>query len=318
MSVIYKPTNGDILTEVLGTVKLKGNLFCSTRFSAPWAISLPKSQFAHFHIIERGRGWITLANQLPVLVGSGDLVIIPHGLGHVLGDDPATPALPLEEIAARGIPLHNGLRYGGTGLETQIVCGSFHFENPTANPILALLPPLIHLRSSDGETHEWLGRTLRLLADEARHARQGSGTIITRLTDIIFVQAMRAWIEEQPEGKGGWLGALRDPQIGAALGLIHRSPARTWTVSSLAAQAGMSRSPFAARFTALVGEPPLSYLTYWRMQLAAELLSNERLTVSETAERIGYVSDAAFSRAFRRRFGESPGQYRSRKGAVLN
>jgi AraC-like DNA-binding protein len=316
MSVIYKSTNGDILTEVLGTVKLKGNLFCSTRFSAPWAMSLPKSQFAHFHIIERGRGWVTIMNHLPVLVGTGDLVIIPHGLGHVLGDDPATPALPLEEIAARGILGHNGLRHGGAGLETQVVCGSFNFENRTANPILALLPPLIHLRSSDGEPHEWLGRTLRMLTDEARHARQGSGTIITRLTDVIFVQAMRAWIEEQPQGKGGWLGALRDPQIGAALGLIHRAPASAWTVSSLAAQAGMSRSPFAAKFTALVGEPPLSYLTYWRMQLAAELLSNERLSVSETAARVGYVSDAAFSRAFRRRFEMSPGQYRSRKDAA--
>ncbi|HSG39546.1 MAG TPA: AraC family transcriptional regulator, partial [Thermoanaerobaculia bacterium] len=159
-------------------------------------------------------------------------------------------------------------------------------------------------------TTEWLGMTLRFLAAEARHPRPGAETLISRLTDVIFVQALRAWIESQPEGTGGWLGALRDRQTAAALGHIHREPERDWSVVSLASAVGMSRSSFASRFTALVGETPLAYLTRWRMHLASDLLRSRGLSVSQIAGRVGYESEAAFSKAFKREVGVPPGALR--------
>jgi len=153
---------------------------------------------------------------------------------------------------------------------------------------------------------EWLEPTLKMLAYEARHPRPGSETLIARLIDIILVQAVRLWVEEQPHNQGGWLGALRDPQIGSVLGLIHREPQKNWSVSSLAREVAMSRSIFAAKFSSLVGEPPLTYLTRWRLWQASKLLAEGNLSVGETALRVGYDSEAAFSRAFKRHFGHSP------------
>jgi AraC-like DNA-binding protein len=153
---------------------------------------------------------------------------------------------------------------------------------------------------------EWLQMTLRLLTTEMQNSRPGSETLVTRLLDIIFVQALRTWIESLPPEQNGWLSALRDPKIGTALGLMHREPQRSWSVETLASEVAMSRSPFAARFTALVGEPPLAYLTGWRMHLAETLLTRDGLNVGEVAGRIGYESEAAFSKAFKRHFGQSP------------
>jgi AraC-like DNA-binding protein len=155
-----------------------------------------------------------------------------------------------------------------------------------------------------------------LLAAETRTPRAGTETIVTRLTDVVFVQLLRAWVERLPTGEGGWLGAMRDPQIGAALGLIHREPQRPWTIAALAAAVGSSRSPFASRFSSLVGEPPLAYLTRWRMQSATTMLNDGGLTVSEIAERVGYDSVPAFSKAFKRRLGRSPSSWRRRSGHV--
>src|SRR5207253_4752553 len=205
------------------------------------------------------------------------------------------------------------VRHGGGGAETALICGSFRFEGSRTHPLLSVLPPLIHIQGDGGassRTTEWLSTTLRFLAAEARHPRPGAETLISRLTDVVFVQALRAWIESQPEGVGGWLGALRDRQIAAALGQIHRQPERDWSVARLASTVGMSRSSFAARFTALVGEAPLAYLTRWRMHLAGELLRGRDLSVSEIAGRVGYESEAAFSKAFKREAGISPGAYR--------
>jgi AraC-like DNA-binding protein len=201
------------------------------------------------------------------------------------------------------------MRHGGGGAVSYFTCGSFEFQSPAESPLLSLLPPLIHIR---GEAEEWLASALQLLVYEARHARPGAKAMISRLTDVIFVQAVRIWMANQPADEAGWLGALRDPRIGAALGLIHRAPERAWSVSALAREVAMSRSPFAARFTALVGEPPLAYLTRWRMHLAMSLLRSDTLSVSEVARRVGYESAAAFSKAFKRRFGLAPGASRRR------
>jgi AraC-like DNA-binding protein len=198
------------------------------------------------------------------------------------------------------------MEFGGGGALTRMICGSFQFDNETRSPLRSILPPLIHLKHEHSHLGEWLEPTLKMLALEARQPRPGSETLISRLLDIIFVQALRVWIASEPPTSGGWLGALRDPQIGAALSLMHREPQRHWSVENLASEVAMSRSPFAARFTALVGEPPLTYLTNWRMHLAETLLTREGLNVSQVAGRIGYESEAAFSKAFKRYFGQSP------------
>lgn len=310
-------TPSDVLSSVVGSLRLRSRVFCRSELAAPWGLALPPSDYAHFHVVERGGAWLRLKGAPPLALAGGDLVVVPHGTGHTLTDSPASRARPLAEMAAAR-PQAAGcavLRSAGGGAETQLVCGSFRFERPEAHPLLALLPPVIHLRPAQGEAAEWLAATLRLLAWETRAGRPGSEAIVSRLTDVIFVQALRAWVDGLPEGRGGWLGALRDRQVGAALGHIHRTPEQAWTNASLAAAVGMSRSRFAARFSALVGEPPLTYLTRWRLETAAELLLGPGLGLAEVAARVGYASEAAFSKAFRRQFGAPPSAWRRRAAA---
>jgi AraC-like DNA-binding protein len=310
MSLVVKVESADVLTQVLETLGIQGRVFCRSELSAPWSLALPPSDFAHFHVLERGSGWIRLEGESAAIpLAGGDLVIVPHGGGHVLCDSPETPSVPLGRLVPRSEQGHPVIRHGGGGAETRVICGSFQFQSPAESPLLSLLPPLIHIR---GAAEEWLASTLQLLFYEARHDRPGAKAMLSRLTDVIFVQAVRIWMTNQPAEQAGWLGGLRDPQIGTALGLIHQAPERAWSVSALAREVAMSRSPFAARFTALVGEPPLAYLTRWRMHLALSLLQSDGLSVSEVAERVGYESAAAFSKAFKRRFGLAPGASRRR------
>jgi AraC-like DNA-binding protein len=307
MAVLTHPENADVLTDVLKTLKLRGRVFCSSELSAPWAMSLPTSDYAHFHVVERGGAWLQLADEKqPRPLASGDLIIVPHGRGHVLSDHPKTRPTPLAQLIKGGQGGCHLMEFGGGGALTRMICGSFQFDNEARSPLRSILPPLIHLNHAQNRLGEWLEPTLKMLALEARQPQPGSETLISRLLDIIFVQALRVWIASEPQSSGGWLGALRDPQIGAALSLMHREPGRAWSVDSLAQAVSMSRSPFAARFSALVGEPPLTYLTRWRMYLASSLLAGERLNVGEVAARIGYQSDAAFSKAFKRHFGYAP------------
>lgn len=313
MAAAYRAPDLDVLSDVLGTLRLRGQVFCATQFSAPWGLLIPQSNLAHFHVVERGEAWLRLeADKTALTLTRGELVILPHGSGHVLSDSPVTPPVRLDELLAGQSGHERVLRHGGRGAETHLICGAFRFENAPDNPILSLLPSVIRISSGGEQAAEWLGPTLALLADESRRDQAGSAVVVTRLTEVVFVQAVRVWIAQQAEGHGGWLGALRDPQIGAALALIHRKPEHDWSVAGLAREVGMSRSPFAARFRALVQAAPLAYLSRWRMHLAASLLRDDHLTVSAVIERIGYESEAAFSKAFKRRFGIPPRSFRSR------
>ncbi|MGH9873672.1 MAG: AraC family transcriptional regulator [Pyrinomonadaceae bacterium] len=313
MKIAYKSEDADVLTAVLSTLQFRGQVFCYSEFTAPWALRLPSSDFAHFHVFERGEGWIKLEeSESPISLASGDLVIVPQGGGHILGDNPKTRAVDLEKLLKRRSAKDHVVRHGGGGSQATVVCGSLRFETQMGNPILALLPPIIHISQGHAETGVWLGPLLKLLAHEAQNPGKGSGWISSHLSGIIFVQAVRAWIEMQPKGQGGWLGALRDKQISAALNLIHQNPDHPWTIAKLAAEVGMSRSPFANKFNSLVGEPPLSYLTRWRMSLAAGYLRNEQIRISEIAERVGYESQASFSNAFKRAHAISPRGFRER------
>jgi AraC-like DNA-binding protein len=184
------------------------------------------------------------------------------------------------------------------------------FEHPAAHHLVKLLPRMIHVEASMSPQMDWMWSTLRLMGAEAKELRPGGETVITRLADILVIQAIRSWIEQDPAAQTGWLGALRDKQIGRAITLIHRDPARPWTLGLLASEVAMSRSAFAARFTELVGEPVMHYLARWRMHVAVIWLKEEDAGIGDLAGRLGYQSEAAFSRAFKRYIGVSPGSAR--------
>ena len=311
MGVVASLERPDALTDVLDMLKPRGRVFCCSELSAPWAMSLPSDGLVRFHFIERGSAWLRVEDTKQVMpLTSGDLVIVPHGKGHILADSTRTKPVPINRLLEGRSDSVVLLQHGGGGVQTMMTCCSFQFVNGDYNPLLAVLPPLIHIPSGREPLAEWLEPTLKMLAYEARHPRPGSETLVARLIDIILVQAVRVWVQEQPQNRGGWLGALRDPQIGAALGLIHREPQRNWSIYALAREVAMSRSTFAAKFSSLVGAPPLTYLTRWRLWHASRLLSEGNLSVGETALRVGYESEAAFSKAFKRHFGQPPLAYR--------
>jgi AraC-like DNA-binding protein len=312
---LWRATRYDAMTSVIDALRVRGHVYCRTEVSAPWGIAFAKSDLAHFHIIETGPCWLRLeGSRHGTRLASGDVALLLHGTGHVLSDAPRSRALPLEqwvgkEAASPGVSV---LRGGGGGVEARFVCGTFSFERALRHPLVMQLPPLLHIRSGQGRSERWLPRTLRFLAEETRTTRLGTGTIVSRLTDIIFVQALRAWMDGRPTGEATWSAALRDRRIGAALDRMHESPGRHWTVASLAEEIGMSRSPFAERFKRLVGEAPLTYLTRWRMLTASAWLETSDVAIGEIAERTGYRSEAAFTKAFKRQFGLSPAVFRRR------
>jgi AraC-like DNA-binding protein len=318
MSELLEHQGTDVLADVLDSLKLRGRFFCRCELSAPWALGFAAGVFAHFHVIEHGNCCLQLQGEADtVALEEGDLLlVIPRGHGYQLSDDPRTPPIQLTEIVGNSQGgLRAVIRHGAGGPATNLICGAFEFQGPQAEASLAVFPHWIRVPKRERHANEWLNATVGFLRRETRDPGMGSETIITRLIDVMFVEAIRTWLKEQPEGSAGWLGALRDPSIGTALGLIHKTPEKQWTVPSLAAQVGMSRSRFAARFAALVGKSPMSYLKHWRLQLAAKLLQNKTLALSSIAEQVGYESIPAFSRVFKREFGVAPGQYR-RSGKI--
>jgi AraC-like DNA-binding protein len=260
-----------------------------------------------FHVVTVGRLWLETDGE-PTLLEPGDLGLVPHGGGHVLRSEPGVPApgildLELEQVSDR----YEILRHGGGGAPTRLICGAVRFDHPAARNLVEILPETIRIEASGSPQTEWLQSTLRLMGAEAQELRPGGEAVITRLGDILVIQAIRSWIETDPAARTGWLGALQDRQIGRAISLIHRDPAREWTVASLADELGMSRSAFAARFTELVGEPAMQYVTRWRMHVALAAFREEGAAVAELAQRLGYRSEAAFARAFKRVLGLPPG-----------
>jgi len=270
-----------------------------------------------FHAVTSGRGWLEVEETEPRLLQPGDFALVPHGEGHKLVSEAGSTAvglfdLPRELVSER----YEILRHGGAGEGTSMICGAVRFDHPAAQHLVKLLPKIIIIETSRSLEMDWIQSTLRFMAAEARELRPGGEAVITRLADILVIQAIRAWMAHDPEAQTGWLGALQDQQVGRALTLIHRDAARSWTVASLAREVAMSRSAFAARFTKLVGEPPLHYVARWRMYIALTQLQEDRITVAELALRMGYQSEAAFSRAFKRFIGVAPGVARQNGGAA--
>ena len=299
----------DPLGEALHFLRMSGVLYCHTDCTAPWGVELPQMPGClMLHVVTSGHCWLEAVGTPARRLQPGDLALVPHGHGHRLVHEPGAPVVklfdaPIERINDR----YETLRIGGGGAASSAVCGVVRFDPLTAHHLISVLPRVMVVEASGSAHSEWMHSTLRLLAFEARQMRPGGQAVVSRLADILVIQAIRAWIEQEPAAQGSWLGALKDRQIGRALALVHRDPARDWALGSLAAEVGLSRSAFAARFTQLVGLPPMQYLARWRMHVALARLQEHGDGLAELAGRVGYQSEAAFSRAFKRHMGVAPG-----------
>jgi AraC-like DNA-binding protein len=301
----------DVLTDVLNALELKGWFTPLTEVTAPWRFDYLASKDSIFHIFNFGGGYLRVEGKvMPWRVEDGDVVILPHGHAHTICDELTSPPTRLPARLDYGIK--NGYQiypFEHAQTKTKLLCGAFHFEYPGSSPLLQCLPDVIHIPGKQGRMVQGFANILGLMLLEATAPQTGSEAILHRLTEILFIQAIRIWIHQQSEASSGWLAALRDRQISTALGLIHQSPERGWKVEELAEAVGLSRSAFSARFTQLVGEPPMKYLTRWRMQMATRLLRHET-PMEQIAARLGYVSEIAFRKAFKREVGMPPAHYR--------
>jgi len=305
----------DPLGQALHFLRMSGAFYCRSELTAPWGMTLPAMpDYLWFHVVTSGSVRVVTddaGDSSVTTLGPGDFALVPHGQGHQLDSEAGVPTpfildLERELVSDR----YEILRYGGEGDSTMLICGAVRFDHPAARELVASMPDTIHLKSAESPQLERMYGVVRLMAAEAQALRPGGEAVITRLADILVIQAIRAWIEQDPAAQTGWLGAMQHPQIGRALALIHEDPAREWSVATLAHELAMSRSAFAARFTQLVGEPVMQYVTRWRMYVAHDLLRRDGSTVAELAGQLGYRSEAAFARAFKRVLGTSPGAVR--------
>ncbi len=312
-----QPTGMDVLADVLSSTRIGGTLFCRSELSAPWGMLFEPASRAGLHIVARGSCWLRPRGRgQPLHLSEGDVVLLPHGAGHSLTSAPNVQALPFPKLMGRCQVSHTAsgmnLSLEGTGSSTVLLCGVYRFEHEGVHPLLSLLPPVIHLRANAGTQARPLEAVLRLLVAEFTQPGAGSASVTSRLVDVLVIHIIRGWLEQQPEGSTGWLGAVRDAQVGRALALMHGEPRRDWTVESLAAEVACSRATFARRFRELVGETPLVYLTRLRMDVAARLLRDTAQPLAAIAERVGYASEFAFNRTFHRVRGVPPGRYRDK------
>jgi len=305
----------DALSYMLQMVRLRTSIYTTVQLRVPWGIGIPRSEAAVFHEVLAGRCWMWIGDarkaDSPIELAAGDVVVVPHGHAHNFCDRLGSPIEMLAPMTADTLPPPPDLEDDPKA--TQIICGLLWFDDRSANPLVSMLPPLIQLRAAaQGKPASWLAPLLQVVALESRAARLGSDAVLARLSDVFVVQAIRAHLAELPLSERGWLRALADARLGAALQLIHQHPEAHWTVAQLARRVGLSRSSFAARFSELVGEPPLAYATRWRMHYAQRLLRASSDGVARIAERVGYKAEPAFSRAFKRFVGLAPGEFRRR------
>jgi AraC-like DNA-binding protein len=271
-----------------------------------------------YHLVMRGSCWARIEGQDPIRLNEGDLIVYPQGDGHVLSSAPGMHAAPnLSAYADPSTPLPMVYRLGGGGPETaRIVCGFLGCDDRPYNPLLTALPAVIHLRAADARAGAtWPSTLIRMAVAESGRQRAGGGNVLARLSELMFVEVVRRHLETLPESQRGWLAGLRDPMVGQALAALHEDPCAPWTVEGLARHVGASRSAFAERFTQMVGQPPMQYLALWRMQRATHLLVEGR-GVADVADSVGYESEAAFSRAFKKMVGQAPAAWRRRATLV--
>jgi len=314
----------DVLSDVLRAVRLTGAVYFDFDLSSPWVAETPAAReiaatvmpgaqrVIEYHLIARGACWGHAVGQEPMRLQEGDLFLLPQGDAHVLSSAPGMRAAPdMAKFARRTTPLPLVYELGGGGPErARLVCGFLGCDERPFNPLLSALPAVIHLPAADpGGTNGWLGTLANIAVSEAGSARAGGENVLARLSELMFVEAIRRYLETLPPAQTGWLAGLRDPVVGQALAALHGEPSEPWTVEGLARLVGLSRSVLAERFTEMVGQPPMQYLAMWRMQLASRLLA-EGGQVAAVAGAVGYESEAAFSRAFKKLVGQAPATWR--------
>jgi AraC-like DNA-binding protein len=317
----------DALSDVLRVVQLTGAVYLNGAFSAPWCVIghadsalcsayLPPSQrVVSFHLVTVGSCWVALPQDpgSALQVDAGDVIVIPQGETHVLCSSADLSPVSLAPLLAGQVETTPGevmtLAYGGGGAVTRMVCGFLSAQDIWRNPLLSALPRLFKV-GMRGTSASWLESSLRFATEQAASAHAGSATVLAKLSELVFVEAVRRYVDTMPDDRKGWLAGLRDRFVARALALMHARPAHRWTVEDLARQVGMSRSGLARRFADLLGVPPMQYLAQWRLQLAAQQLRLTDRPLASVAEDVGYESEAAFNRAFKREFGVPPATWR--------
>jgi AraC-like DNA-binding protein len=315
----------DALSDVLRAVRLTGALFFDVQASEPWVAETPPGpsivgrifpgadHLVSYHVVTHGSCWATLAGEAPIRLSTGDIVVFPHGDPHAMSSRPAMHAAPALELYQRTAEtqLPFAMALGSSQAESaRFVCGFLGCDARPFNPLLAALPKVIHISAQAGGA---IGAFVQVAVAEARERRPGGECVLSHLSELMFVDAVRRYLETLPPGQIGWLAALREPFVGRALAALHGRPAHDWTLESLSREAGLSRTSLAERFTEYVGLPPMQYLANWRMQLAATELRAGTDSIAAVAARVGYASDAAFSRAFKKALGVPPSQWRTRQ-----
>ncbi|MBI1758952.1 MAG: AraC family transcriptional regulator [Actinobacteria bacterium] len=302
----------DIVADVVAATRRGTAVYSRSRLHAPWGISIPAGAFASVHVVTAGACWLVSEAGEPIHLTRGDVVLVSSGLAHALVDTPGRPVRPLAELI--GGPLEKAppteLVLDGVGPATGLLCGGYLLDPGPRHPLTTMVPPVVHIRAGQARG-TGLAAAVDLLSAEVERADPGAPAVVASLVDLLFVYILRAWLAEQSRACGGWVRVLYDPVVGGALALIHGEPGRPWTVPSLARAVGASRATFSRRFTELTGQSPMAYVTSWRMMVAARLLREHRAPLREIAERVGYDSEFAFARAFKRTIGRAPGHYRA-------
>ncbi|HCY63072.1 MAG TPA: AraC family transcriptional regulator [Oxalobacteraceae bacterium] len=318
----------DAISEVLRVVHLGGAVYLNAEFTAPWCLIgqanaalcsafLPRSErVVSYHLITKGSCWAYLASDSAsaIQLNAGELLVVPQGESHVLGSStdlqpvPSAPLLASQlETAPRQVMK---LSYGGGGALTRILCGFLACDDTLSNPLLSAMPPIFKVDMRNDPRSAWLESSLQFAAAETTQWRVGSAIVLARLSELLFVEAVRRCIDALPADRKGWLAGVRDRFVGRALSMLHAQPSHAWTVDELAHQVGISRSALAQRFSDLLGQPPMQYLARWRLQIAAQEILNGGKSIAAVAEQVGYDSEAAFNRAFKREFGMPPAGWR--------
>ena len=320
----------DVLSDVLSTVRLQGALFFNAEFSAPWCLHssgsaglaphLPpdSGHLILFHFLTEGRAYAELEGQ-EVELSAGDIVILPHGDPHRIGN--GWPRQPVDSFQTFRKHLADGLRlvrFGGGGETTRFVCGYMACDPRLSEVFLAGLPRILRVQVSNQPSGEWIRNSIRFSVGTMEGSDAGSSLVVARLSEVLFVETLRGYINSLPVDQKGWLAGARDASVGKALAFLHKEPAHAWTVPHLARRVGLSRTRLAERFRHFLGTSPMAYLTDWRLKLGAEMLEKSQDSVAQVAEAVGYQSEAAFNRAFKRAFGSPPAKFRvGRKGTTV-
>jgi AraC-like DNA-binding protein len=319
----------DVLSDVLRVVKLDGALFFHGEFSAPWCFRSSQSaaitaclsphagHLVIFHFLTEGRAYAKLEDGRREELTAGDIVVFPHGDAHFIGNGP--PVKPVDSFKTFGPNLTEGVkvaRYGGGGELTRFVCGFLTCEPRMSQIFLAGLPSILKVHVINEPSGQWLENSIRFSVGQMSGSNDGTDLVLAKLSEVLFVETLRRYIMTLPPDQIGWLAGARDPFIGQALALMHKKPADPWTVEELARQVGLSRTRFAERFNHFLGEPPMAYLARWRVKLGAELLQSTEESVAEVAATVGYGSEAAFNRAFKRELDCPPAQFRRKRNAA--